>query len=131
MDSKPITIKTLRQFGFIMAFVGIAITIWGLIHHKSYWTGFGVASFLFIIVSLIIPKLLHYPYKIWMKLGEILGWINTRIILGIIFYLVFTPIGLILRLTDKMQIQVNVNKQEQTYRRQSANRENNHIEKPF
>ena len=43
------------------------------------------------------PSILSYPYKLWMRLGYILGWVNSRIILGLVFLIVLQPIALIMR----------------------------------
>ena len=51
-----------------------------------------------LIIGIINPSLLFYPYKVWMKLGHILGWVNSRIILGLVFVIVLQPISLIMRI---------------------------------
>ena len=51
-----------------------------------------------LILGLIKPSLLFYPYKVWMKLGHILGWVNSRIILGLVFVIVLQPISLIMKI---------------------------------
>ena len=51
-----------------------------------------------LILALIRPVLLFYPYKAWMKLGYILGWINSRIILGLVFFIVLQPIAILMKL---------------------------------
>ncbi|HYC59063.1 MAG TPA: SxtJ family membrane protein [Thermoanaerobaculia bacterium] len=50
------------------------------------------------LLSAIAPSLLHPVYRGWMRFGEALGWINTRVILTLVFFLVVTPIGLLMRL---------------------------------
>ena len=57
----------------------------------------GIAAIL-LLGALIAPRLLHPVYRAWMRLGEALGWLNTRILLSLVFFLVVTPIGLVLRL---------------------------------
>ena len=46
----------------------------------------------------ILSDLLKPVYKIWMRFASVLAWINTRIVLVVLFYLVFTPVGLAMRL---------------------------------
>ncbi|HEY7913603.1 MAG TPA: SxtJ family membrane protein, partial [Blastocatellia bacterium] len=53
---------------------------------------------LLILFGLLFPKALVYPNRAWMGLAEILGFIMTRVILAIVFYLLVTPIGFIKRL---------------------------------
>jgi hypothetical protein len=58
-----------------------------------------------LVLGLAWPRSLTHVYRLWMQVGEVLGWINTRLILGAIFYLLFTPLGLYMRLrgTDPMR----------------------------
>jgi hypothetical protein len=49
-------------------------------------------------MALIVPAALGPVYKIWMRFAEALGWVNTRIILSVIFFLVFFPIGMVMRI---------------------------------
>ena len=91
--------KQLREFGFLIGF-GLPILIGWIIpavggHAFRVWTiWIGIPS---LIIGIIHPSLLFYPYKGWMKLGHILGWINSRIILGLVFLIVLQPIALIMR----------------------------------
>jgi saxitoxin biosynthesis operon SxtJ-like protein len=52
----------------------------------------------FLLAGLIAPRSLSGIYAVWMRIGEALAWINTRIILTLIFFLVVTPTGLVMRL---------------------------------
>lgn len=98
--SKVITKKQLKEFGFIIS-LGFPF-IFGLLipylnqHTFKVWTIYlGIPFFL---LAIIYPNLLFFPYKIWMKIGHILGWINSRIILGLIFLLILQPIALIMKI---------------------------------
>lgn len=61
---------------------------------------FAVAAVLLLLAA-IAPAALKPVYRGWMKLGAVLGWINTRIILTVAFFLVVTPIGVIMRLAGR------------------------------
>ena len=52
-------------------------------------------------LALIFPLGLKPFYKVWMVFGAVMGWINTRLILGIVFYFVFMPFGLVMKLFGK------------------------------
>lgn len=91
--------KKLRQFGIVIGlcipiFIGWLIPMfWGHIFRLwTLWLGLPL-----LILGLIRPKILYYPYKVWMAIGHILGWINSRIILGFVFIFVLLPIALIMR----------------------------------
>jgi len=95
-----IPLKTLREFGFLIGFIFPFLIGWILPyiggHSFRTWTLF--ISIPLIILAFTKPILLLYPYKAWMKLGIILGWINSRIILGLVFLIVLQPIALIMRI---------------------------------
>ena len=50
-----------------------------------------------IIFGIFFPSLLFYPYKAWMALGKYLGWINSHIILGLVYIIVLQPIAIFMR----------------------------------
>ena len=91
--------KQLREFGFLIGFVfpiliGWIIPAFGR-HAFRGWTLWIAIPFL--IIGILKPRLLFYPYKVWMALGHVLGWINSRIILGLVFLVILQPIALIMR----------------------------------
>ena len=92
--------KQLREFGILVGFVFPILIGWILPsitgHGFRTWTLWVSSPSL--ILGLTAPHLLHYPYKAWMALGHILGWINSRIILGLVFIFVLQPIAIIMRL---------------------------------
>ena len=97
-----ITNKQLRSFGFTVGGIFAFIALWPLIvrGEDPRWWAMVVAGCL-LVPAVVFPKSLTWVYKGWMALGHVLGWINTRIILGLVFYFVVTPIGIIRRLLGK------------------------------
>ena len=93
--------KELRQFAGIM-FVCLAL-LGGLFlwRGKSYFWCFFVLSAVFAGLGLALPAALGPVRKAWMKLSAVIGWFMSRLILTVLFYLVLTPIGLVLRLLGK------------------------------
>jgi hypothetical protein len=91
--------QELRKFGLT---VGGAFLVFGAI--RSYFHFGTLAMALFGVGSvlgafgLVFPTALRPVEKAWMRLAHVLAYVNTRIILTVLFYLVFTPIGLISRL---------------------------------
>ena len=117
--------KQLREFGFVIGF-GFPIFL-GLLfplifgHFFRTWTlWIGIP---FLLVSIFNPRLLFYPYTFWMKLGHILGWINSRIILGLIFILVLLPISFFMKIFNYDPLRKKKNNKK-SYR---ENKENNNI----
>lgn len=100
MNSSPTDRKQLVTFGVTMtvAFAIVAaIRVW-----RRGFDAFAIALFaiaaLFALGALVAPAMLTPIRRWWMRLAEVLGWINTRILLILIFYLVVTPLGLVMRL---------------------------------
>ena len=90
--------EEIRKFGFLIGGVLIAISIFILWKELSYYQLIFVIGVSFILLGYLIPKILKPIYIIWMTFATILGWIMTRVILTILFYLIVTPIGLIARI---------------------------------
>jgi hypothetical protein len=93
--------RELRRFGLT---IGIALAAFGFLF---WWRGRGysdvvfVVSAVFLILSFAAPVLLKPLQKGWMTLAILLGWVMTRVILCVLFYLVVTPIGAVSRLCGK------------------------------
>ena len=100
MKKSSVSKKQLREFGFLIG-IGFPIIIGWLIpaisgHLFKTWSlWIGIPS---LLLGIIKPSLLFYPYKGWMILGLTLGWINSRIILGLIFLLVLQPIAFVMKI---------------------------------
>ncbi len=100
MMKELISKKELKEFGYIIAFgfpllIGIIIPlITG--HSLKLWTLF--ISIIFLILGIFKPRLLFYPYKLWMGIGDFLGFINSGIILWLVYIFVLIPIAFAMRL---------------------------------
>ena len=90
-----------RSFGILFCIVFLLIALWPLISSNSirYWAL--ILSITFLILGAINSKLLS-PLKVyWIKLGEILGKIIAPLVMSLVFFIILTPIGLILRIFGK------------------------------
>ena len=96
---KNISKKILREFGFLIGLTFPILIGWLLPAIGGYsfrvWTLY--VSFPSIIISIIKPALLFYPYKAWMKIGNILGWLNSHFILGLVYIIVLIPISIVMK----------------------------------
>jgi len=91
--------KQLRDFGYLIGF-GLPLIIGWLIpsitgHAFRAWTLW--ISIPTLVIGIISPRFLKKPYQAWMQLGHLLGYINSRIILGIVFVAVLQPIAFVMR----------------------------------
>lgn len=92
--------KDLREFGIIFG-IGLPLIIGILLplifkHDFRFWTFY--IGFFVLLISIIYPSILKLPYKVWLKFGNVMGWINLRLILGLVFILILIPISLIMKL---------------------------------
>ena len=114
--------KQQREFGLLIGF-GFPLLIGWLIpaltgHGLREWTLW--VGFLGLIIGLTSPRLLYYPYKFWMKLGVALGWVNSRIILGLVFIIILLPISFVMRLIGYDPLRTKL-KEVKTYRENRKN----------
>ncbi len=90
-----------RSFGLVFAVVFGVVCLLPLLHAGApRWWAAGV-SLGFALVALAAPKLLTTPNRLWMRLGLLLGKVVSPIALGVLFYLILAPVGVVLRLTGK------------------------------
>jgi hypothetical protein len=106
---------TLKKFGITMGIAFLVIALIILLKHKSFNPTISTLSAIFFILAFTFPILLKPVYIFWMQLAKGLGWINTRLILLIIFYLIFTPIGLVMRLLGVDLLARKIEKNRETY----------------
>jgi len=89
-----------------------ALLLW---RHKPIYPWFLGAAAAFLVLGLLIPISLKYVYKGWMKLAEGLAWFNTRLILSLVFFVIFTPAGIILRLFGKDRLALSWKRKSDSY----------------
>lgn len=133
MSFSTVTSHELRKFGLIMAFVLMGIM--GLAIPLSFGKPLpslplAIGS-IFLLLAFVKPAFLKFVYIAWMKVGHILGWINTRLILGIIFFIIITPMGLIMRLLGNDPMNKKYDLRRLSYRKKVSSPPINHMEKPF
>jgi hypothetical protein len=100
--ANEISSKQLRSFGFTVGGIFGLIGVWPILVRSEdprWWAV--VLAVVLVLPAAVFPRSLVFVYKAWMALGQVLGWVNTRIILGFIFYGVVTPIGIVRRWMGK------------------------------
>ena len=105
----------LRKFGITVGIILLIIAGVLFWKEKESFQILLTAGAVLLILGVTIPAILKYIYWVWMIFATIIGWIMTRMILSLMFYMIFTPIGFILRLFGKQFIELNWNKTENTY----------------
>ena len=115
VDSDKIKISSNRSFGLLFFVVFLIVSLWPLTHEGSIRIWSVIISAVFLILGLINSRLLTPLNLLWFKFGMILGAIISPIVMGIIFFLVVTPTGLILRIMGKDLLNKKYNKKKETY----------------
>jgi len=140
---KP-TAAELKKFGLLFSGVMLLLfalliplikyLLWGdsspsnLEHWRIWpWVVAGVIS----LWALTFPASLFILHRPWMKFAEIAGWINTRIILLLLFYVLIVPMGLMMRVFGHDPMRRKFDKSLESYRVASKPQERNHMETPY
>ena len=105
-----IKISSNRSFGIVFFVVFFLIALYPLINNEEIRIWSLIISLIFLILGLINSKILTPLNKLWFKFGILLGKVVSPIIMGIIFFLVVTPIGVIMRLLGKDLLNLKYNK---------------------
>ena len=96
---KTISKKQLRQFGFLIGFGFPCLIGWliPMLIGQEFKTWTLLIGIIGLTLGSFVPKSLNYPYRLWMSFGFIAGWLNSRIILGLVFFLVLQPTSYLMR----------------------------------
>jgi len=105
-----VKISSNRSFGIVFFVVFLLIALYPLTYGGEIRIWSLIISLIFLILGLLNSKILAPLNKIWFKFGILLGKIVSPLIMGIIFFLVVTPIGLIMRLLGKDVLNLKYNK---------------------
>ena len=109
MNISKIKLPSNRRFGFFFTIIISLLAIYFLYEDNILLSYIAfVISFLFLLVSIFRANLLMPLNKAWMRLGFLLGVIINPIVLGLIFFLLFTPIALIMRLFGRDELRLRV-----------------------
>ena len=101
MGQTDVKIGSNRSFGIVFFIVFFLISIYPLVNSESIRIWSLIVSLIFLTLGAINSKLLSPLNKVWFKFGLLLGRIISPIVMGIIFFLVVTPIALLMRILKK------------------------------
>lgn len=104
-----------RGFGLVFAGLFVVIACWPMFYGEApRWWAFGIAAILAMIAALR-PALLAGPNRLWTKLGVLLGNVVGPIAVGVLFYGVVAPLGVVMRLTGKDPLRVKLDARADSY----------------
>jgi len=98
-----------KSFGIVFSVVFFIIAIFPILNNDNIRVWSLVISLIFLVLGLINSKLLSPLNKIWFKFGLILSKVVSPVIMGIIFFLVITPIGILMRILKKDLLNLKYN----------------------
>ena len=101
MSNDKIKISSNKSFGIVFFIIFLVISLWPLLNYGNIRIWSLTLSIIFLTLGLINSKILTPLNRLWFKFGLMLGKIVSPIVLGIVFFLVVTPTGIIMRLIGK------------------------------
>ena len=104
-----------KSFGILFFVVFLGLGLWPLTNDNNPNIYLIIISIIFLILGLLNSKLLSPLNSFWIKFGELLGKIIAPVIMAIIYFLILTPISLMVRLFGKDLLGVKFSKQLKTY----------------
>jgi hypothetical protein len=104
-----------RGFGLVFAGVFAVLALWPLIHGAQMrWWAAGVGA-VFLLLAVFKSSLLAPLNRAWMRFGILLGKVVSPVALGVLFFLVITPIGLLVRMTGKDPLRLKLEPSDSSY----------------
>lgn len=127
-------IQTLKSYGLLM---GCAIALlfglypWLMLKRSLVLWPFGVCVG-FVLVALVCPRILGPLYRLWMVLGSVLGGINSKILLSLCYWILFSPVAILFKISGRDRLHLREGSALQSYRhRRQVKKDNSMMELPF
>jgi hypothetical protein len=128
LDRSGLRRFALKMGGVIAALFGLVLPwLFSFKYPLWPWIVAGVLS----AWGLVAPGTLGPVYHAWMRIGIAIGWFNSKVILGVLFYTLILPAGLIMRLFGKDPMRRKLRTSDSTYRVPSKNPAREHLERPY
>ena len=128
---ETVDVKQLRSFGFLVGGLFAAMGLWPMLLGRGVRLWAIIPAVILIGLGALLPSSLHPIHKAWMRIGHILGWINTRIILSVAFYGIFVPMGFVMRLRGRDPMRRQFEPDADTYRILCKGRPGSHMLRQF
>ena len=124
----------LRQFG-LTAGAALAVVVGALLPWIVSWQSYPrwpwYAGALLVLWALLAPATLRGLYRGWMRVAHVLGRITTPLLMGVVFFLVLTPVALVMRLAGRDPMRRALQPGADSYRQDSSPTERRDLERPF
>jgi len=130
MEKASVKISSNRSFGLLFFIVFLAISLWPLKSQEDLRLWAFILALIFFVLGILNSKFLTPLNKLWMKFGIFLGSIISPFVMGVVFFMVVTPIGLIMRFLGKDLLRIKKSKFVSTYWI-SREKQNNTMKRQF
>ena len=130
MEKVSVKISSNRSFGLLFFIVFLAISLWPLKSQEDLRLWAFILALIFFVLGILNSKFLTPLNKLWMKFGIFLGSIISPFVMGIVFFMVVTPVGLIMRFLGKDLLRIKKSKFVSTYWI-SREKQNNTMKRQF
>ena len=130
MEKTSDKISSNRSFGLLFFIVFLAISLWPLKSQEDLRLWAFILALIFFVLGILNSKFLTPLNKLWMKFGIFLGSIISPFVMGVVFFMVVTPIGLIMRFLGKDLLRIKKSKFVSTYWI-SREKQNNTMKRQF
>ena len=107
--------RDLRKFGLMVGGVFVVLGVIILLRHKPHYPYFLWPGLVLMALGAVLPRLLKYVYIGWMSVAFVLGFVVSHLILGLFFYAVITPIGLLARISGKDFLSLKLDRTAKSY----------------
>jgi ABC-type glycerol-3-phosphate transport system permease component len=114
MKTTP-TDREIRIFGLTLAGILGAMAAWQLWRHRPVAGEILLGTALAVLAGLAWPPALRPVHAALIKIGAVLGWLNTRLILILVYYLIFTPAALVMRLAGRDPLSRRLDRKAESY----------------
>ena len=127
------TVAELRNFGLTVGMIFAALfgLILPWIHHAWSPVWPWALGLILAASGALAPTILRYPYLAWDRVGQALGWVNSRIVLNLLFFLIFSPAAVLARLTRWDPMKRKFAPDQPTYRVRCDPASPTSMEKPY
>ncbi len=110
MKFSEIELPSNKKFGFFFTFVFLVATVYFFFTDLILLSqGLAIITVSFLLITILNPRLLLPFNKLWMRFGFLLSMIISPIVLGLIFFGLFTPYGLLMRLFGRDELRIRIN----------------------
>jgi len=132
MKFSDIELPSNKKFGFFFTFVFAILAFYFLFIDSILWAqALAILAVLFLLITVIIPQVLLPLNKLWMRLGLLLGMIVSPIVLGIIFFGLVTPYGVVMRMFGRDELRLKFTKKSSHWISRSESIKSDSFKKQF